>query len=65
MGTRDRDFSDPAREARHVADLLHGVAVMIDGAGHYPQTEMPDAVAAQLLPFLQSVDAAHELGHAS
>jgi len=66
MGTRDPDFADPAKEAQHVARLLRGTAVMIDGAGHYPQTEMPDAVVAQLLPFLQSVDAAsHELCHAS
>ncbi len=66
MGSRDSDFSDPAKEARHVADLLHGTAVMIDGAGHYPQTEMPDAVAARIVPFMQSVDAAsEELRHAS
>jgi pimeloyl-ACP methyl ester carboxylesterase len=66
MGTRDPDFPDPAKEAQHVAELLHGTAVMIDGAGHYPQTEMPDLVAAHLLPFLQSVDAtSHELCHAS
>jgi pimeloyl-ACP methyl ester carboxylesterase len=66
MGTRDPDFSDPAKEAAHVAALLHGTAIMIDEAGHYPQTEMPDAVAARLLPFLQSVDAApRQLGHAS
>jgi len=66
MGTRDPDFPDPAKEARHVADLLHGTAVMIDGAGHYPQTEMPDAVAAHLIPFLRSADAAlKELHHAS
>jgi pimeloyl-ACP methyl ester carboxylesterase len=66
MGSRDPDFPDPAKEAQHVADLLHGTAVMIAGAGHYPQTEMPDAVAARLVPFLQSVDAmSNELCHAS
>jgi pimeloyl-ACP methyl ester carboxylesterase len=66
MGSRDSDFSDPAKEARHVADLLHGVVVMIEGAGHYPQTEMPDAVAARVVPFMQSVDATSgELGRAS
>ncbi len=56
MGTRDADFADPAKEARLVAALLNGTAVTIDGAGHYPQTELPDAVAAVLVPFLQSVD---------
>jgi pimeloyl-ACP methyl ester carboxylesterase len=30
---------------------------LIDGAGHYPQTEMPDAVAAHVVPFLRSIDA--------
>ena len=66
MGTLDSDFSDPAKEAQHVAALLHGSAVMIEGAGHYPQTEMPDAVAAQLVLFMQSVDAApKELSRAS
>jgi pimeloyl-ACP methyl ester carboxylesterase len=66
MGSRDSDFIDPAKEAQLVADLLHGTAVMIDGAGHYPQTEMPDAVAARLVPFVQSVDGAlNELCHAS
>lgn len=56
MGTRDPDFPNPAKEAQLVAALLHGTAVMIDGAGHYPQTELPDAVIAAVLPFLQSVD---------
>jgi pimeloyl-ACP methyl ester carboxylesterase len=53
MGSRDSDFPNPAKEAQHVADLSHGTVVMIDGAGHYPQAEMPDAVAAQLIPFFQ------------
>jgi pimeloyl-ACP methyl ester carboxylesterase len=57
MGSRDADFPDPAKEAQHVAGLLHGRAVLIDGAGHYPQTEMPDAVAAHLVPFMRSIDA--------
>jgi pimeloyl-ACP methyl ester carboxylesterase len=66
MGSRDPDFADPGAEARHVAQLVRGSAVMIDGAGHYPQTEMPDAVAAALVPFMRSVDAAsNELCHAS
>ncbi len=66
MGSRDHDFPNPASEAEHVASRLHGSAVMIEGAGHYPHTEMPDAVAAQLVPFLHSVDAASPpLCHAS
>jgi len=57
MGTRDSDFPDPPKEARHVADLLRGSVAMIEGAGHYPQAEMPDAVAERLIPFLASADA--------
>ena len=56
MGTRDPDFPDPAKEARLVGTLVYGTVAMIEGAGHYPQTELPDAVAAALIPFLQSAD---------
>ena len=66
MGTRDPDFSDPAKEAAHVGDLLKGSVVMIVGAGHYPHVEMPDAVIAAVVPFLRSVDAMlPNAGHAS
>jgi hypothetical protein len=38
----------------------------MEGAGHYPQVEMPDLVAAQLIPFLASVDATNtKLSHGS
>ena len=57
MGSRDTDFPNPAKEAQHVADLSHGTVAMIEGAGHYPQAEMPEAVAALLVPFFASVDA--------
>ncbi|HEV2738504.1 MAG TPA: alpha/beta hydrolase [Candidatus Elarobacter sp.] len=66
MGTRDGDFPDPAKEARKVGELLNGRVVMIEGAGHYPHVEMPQAVAAEIVPFLQSVDGAPDtLRHAS
>jgi pimeloyl-ACP methyl ester carboxylesterase len=66
MGSRDSDFRDPAKEARKVGELLNGRVVMIEGAGHYPHTEMPEAVAAQILPFMKSVDGApNSLRHAS
>jgi pimeloyl-ACP methyl ester carboxylesterase len=58
MGSRDPDFPKPAKEAQLVASLVRGTVVMIEGAGHYPQTEMPEAVTAALVPFLQSVDRA-------
>jgi hypothetical protein len=28
---------------------------MVDGAGHYPHAEMPDATAAPVIAFLQNV----------
>jgi pimeloyl-ACP methyl ester carboxylesterase len=66
MGTRDSDFPDPAKEARRVGELLNGRVVMIEGAGHYPHTEMPEAVAAQVVPFMKSVDGVPDtLRHAS
>lgn len=52
MGTRDPDFPDPAAEAALVAKRLSGHAALIDGAGHYPHAEMPEATLAAILPFL-------------
>ncbi|HEY1427935.1 MAG TPA: alpha/beta hydrolase [Candidatus Tumulicola sp.] len=56
MGTRDRDFPHPEKEARSVADTLHGKVLMIDGSGHYPQADSPDVFTKGLLEFLRSVD---------
>jgi pimeloyl-ACP methyl ester carboxylesterase len=55
MGSRDPDWPDPEAEARAIVALLPQVPsryVMIDGAGHYPNVQYPDAVAAAVLPFL-------------
>lgn len=52
MGTKDPDFADPKAEADTVAGLLRGRAVMVEGAGHYPQVEQPDAVAGAIRAFL-------------
>ena len=58
MGGKDPDFPDPAKEAATVAELLRGRFVMIDGAGHYPHAEMPEATAPIILDFLASRTAA-------
>jgi pimeloyl-ACP methyl ester carboxylesterase len=55
MGSKDPDFGDPADEARRLADALRGDVVMIDGAGHYPHSEMPEATSAPILTFLERV----------
>ena len=56
MGSKDPDFGDPAAEARTLAERLRGESVLVDGAGHYPHSEMPDVAAAPILAFL---DRAH------
>jgi pimeloyl-ACP methyl ester carboxylesterase len=52
MGTRDPDFADAAAEARWLAAQLGAESLIVEGAGHYPHTEMPDLVAPRLLSFI-------------
>ncbi|MDV6229874.1 MULTISPECIES: alpha/beta hydrolase [Rhodococcus] len=58
MGELDPDFKDPAAEARWIADTLHGEAVMVAEAGHYPQAQQPDVTAHAVLEFLTAVRSA-------
>ena len=55
MGSKDPDFADSAGEARRLADRLHAELVLIDGAGHYPHSEMPEATSAPILDFLRTL----------
>jgi pimeloyl-ACP methyl ester carboxylesterase len=55
MGTQDPDWPDPEAEARFIAEALSAERVMVDGAGHYPQTEMPEQVTPAMLVFLARV----------
>ncbi len=55
MGTRDRDFKNPAQEADSVAGSLVGTVTtvqLIEGAGHYPHAEMPDRTGPVVVTFL-------------
>ena len=52
MGTRDPDFPDATNEAEWLAETLAAETLLINGAGHYPHTEMPDQVAPGLLSFI-------------
>jgi pimeloyl-ACP methyl ester carboxylesterase len=56
MGTLDPDFADPRAEGDAVVAAMPagvGTVAMIDGAGHYPQAQCPDAVADLVIPFLK------------
>ena len=53
MGTKDPDFPDPAGEGAFIASQTGGTLSLIDGAGHYPQTEMPDQTGPIILDFLK------------
>jgi len=55
MGTRDPDFPDAAAEAHWLADELGAESLIVEGAGHYPHTEMPDLVIPRLLSFIGGV----------
>lgn len=55
MGSKDPDFPDPAAEAHWIAEQLSGQVALIDGAGHYPHTEMPELSAPKILEFLSEV----------
>jgi pimeloyl-ACP methyl ester carboxylesterase len=55
MGTRDLDFTDATAEANWLAGVIHAEVLIVEGAGHYPHTEVPDEVAPALLSFLAGV----------
>jgi pimeloyl-ACP methyl ester carboxylesterase len=54
MGTKDPDWPDPTAEARFIAEKTGGQLALIEGAGHYPQMEMPDQTIPAILKFLRS-----------
>ena len=56
MGTLDPDFADPQAEGDAVVAAMPagvGTLAMVDGAGHYPHAQSPDAVAEVVIPFLK------------
>lgn len=57
MGEQDPDWADPAAEASWIAEALEGEVVMVPDAGHYPQSQQPDAVIAAVVAFLSAVNA--------
>jgi pimeloyl-ACP methyl ester carboxylesterase len=57
MGGRDPDFPDPAAEAALIADRLHGRAIVLPDAGHYPQAQYPELVGPAIVEFLGGIGA--------
>ncbi len=55
MGEQDPDFPDPKAEATWIADVLHGKAVMVAEAGHYPQSQQPEVTSNAVLGFLKGL----------
>ena len=56
MAERDPDFPDPGAEARWITETVKGPArfVIVDDAGHYPHSQQPDVVNAELVEFLRA-----------
>ncbi|MER7751387.1 alpha/beta hydrolase [Kitasatospora sp. NPDC097643] len=52
MGSKDPDFPKPELVADRQAAALKARKVMIEGSGHYPMADNPQATAEALLPFL-------------
>jgi len=59
MGTLDPDFPDARAEAGWLSAVLGAPSVLIDGAGHYPHTEMPEQVAPVIISFIEDLEPAH------
>jgi pimeloyl-ACP methyl ester carboxylesterase len=55
MGEKDPDFADPAAEARWISGVLGSEVVMVAGAGHYPQSQRPEATGTAVVRFLGTV----------
>ena len=63
LGSRDPDFKDPEAEARWVAQQVHGTFHVVQDAGHYPHTEMPEIAGPLIIDFIQSIIETLEKSH--
>lgn len=55
MGSADKDFDDPAAEAKLLAARTGATPFIVRGAGHYPHVEAPQTVAPRLVGFLRTL----------
>ena len=56
MSTLDPDFADPQADGDAIVAAMPaglGTVAMVNGAGHYPHAQSPEAVAALVIPFLK------------
>lgn len=60
MGNKDPDWPDPEVEANWIIEQLSGELLLVEDAGHYPQTEMPQNVTPGILNFLERISSAAE-----
>jgi pimeloyl-ACP methyl ester carboxylesterase len=58
MGSADPDFGDPRAEAEALVAAIgpHAKSTVLDGLGHYPHVEDPDAVVARVRAMLAALD---------
>lgn len=55
MGARDPDFADPRAEAEWIGRRLNATVVMVEEAGHYPQSQQPQVTFDAIETFLKKV----------
>jgi pimeloyl-ACP methyl ester carboxylesterase len=55
MGAVDPDFPDPRGEAEWIASRSDGEIVVVDDAGHYPQSQAPEVVNPAVVAFLHGL----------
>ena len=55
MGDKDPDFPDPKGEADWISNAVGGTTVMIEDAGHYPQSQQPERTSAAIVRFLSTL----------
>jgi pimeloyl-ACP methyl ester carboxylesterase len=55
MGALDPDFPDPSAEANWIAEAMNASVVMVENAGHYPQSQQPDVTIGAILRFVSQV----------
>jgi pimeloyl-ACP methyl ester carboxylesterase len=53
MGTKDPDFPDPVAEGRYIVQQTGARLELIEGVGHYPQTEIPEKTTPLVLDFFK------------